>query len=235
MSIPKIDIQVYGMHERDIMIQNLKEKLNLCDDHIHYDDRPDGGLCIYTAKKAWLADVPKGVTHRIALADDTDVCNNFADIAAKIAATHPKAIISFLPYEFMSRNPAIEGLDTPYFKAHVLWGAAIMMPVEYLEPCFDYIKTQFDDDIADDDGIERWARSQNIQILTTVPAIVQHVGDDSILEPGRMIRRTVYYDECPEANWDSEKIMEYRLREWFFANKGKQRKEKGVLTDVTER
>lgn len=234
MSATKIDIQVYGMHERDNMIQNLKEKLSLSDDHIFYDDRPNGGLCIYTAKKAWLASVPKEVTHRVALADDTDVCNGFHDIATQIAQAHPKAIISFLPYEFMSRNPEIEDLDTPYFKAHVLWGAAIMMPIEYLKPCFDWIKEQFDDEIADDDGIERWARSQGIEILTTVPAIVQHIGDDSLLDPGRVVRRTVYYSENPEANWTSTKVMQYREKEWFFSNHGKRRINKGVLEIVSK-
>lgn len=234
MSATRIDIQVYGMHKRDSMIQNLKEKLSLPDDHIFYDDRPNGGLCIYTAKKAWLTDIPEGVTHRVALADDTDVCNGFTDIATQIAQAHPNAIISFLPYEFMSRNPEIEGVNTPYFKAHVLWGAAIMMPVEYLEPCFDWIKGQFNDEIADDDGIERWAKSRRIEMLTTVPAIVQHIGDDSLLTPGLRIRRTVYYSENPEANWASTKVMQYCEKEWFFSNHGKRRMNEGVLEVVSE-
>lgn len=52
-----IDIHVYGVHERDNMITTTKTKLNLSDEHIHYDDRPGGGLMMYTAKKAWLAPV----------------------------------------------------------------------------------------------------------------------------------------------------------------------------------
>lgn len=234
MPVQKVDVHIYGMRQREAMIQNLREKLNLPDEHIHYDDRPDGGLCIYTAKKAWLAAVPAGVTHRIALADDTDVCDGFLEIAEQIAAAHPQAIISLLPYQFMARNPEIEGLDTPYFLASVLWGPAIMMPVEYLQPCFDWIKDEFNDNIADDDGIERWARRQGIPILTTVPATVQHIGDDSILTPGMRVRRTDYYSKNPTANWGSKKVMRYYEKEWFFSNHGKPRKNKGVLEIVSE-
>lgn len=224
-----LDIQVYGVHARDAMIDNLVTKLDLNRQNVHYDDRPNGGMVLYTAKKAWLAPVPDGATHRIALADDTDVCEGFMDIAAQIAEVHPDDIISFFPLEFMERNPDIEGLDTPYFRAHYLMGAAIMMPVKYLEPCFDWIKKEFDDQIEDDDGIQRWADQAGVRILTTIPATVQHIGDDSILDPGRKIRRTVYFDEHPQADWGSQKVAFYRMSEWFFSNHGKRRKNKGVL------
>lgn len=230
-----IDVHIYGVHVRDSMIHNTKCKLGLSDDCIHYDDRPNGGFMIYTAKKAWLAPIDDGVTHRVALADDVEVCDGFMDICKQIAETHPKHIISFFPYEFMNRNPQIEMLDTPYFKAHILSGCGIMMPVEYIKPCFDFIREKFHDECPDDFAIQTWAQSVGVQILTTIPALLQHIGDESIANKGCFVRRTVYYDECPEANWNSKKIMEYRLREWFFSNKGKQRKEKGVLTDVTER
>lgn len=230
-----IDVHIYGVHVRDSMIHNTKCKLGLPDDYVHYDDRPNGGFMIYTAKKAWLAPIDDGVTHRVALADDVEVCCGFMDICKQIAETHPRHIISFFPYEFMSRNPEIERLDTPYFKAHILSGCGIMMPVEYIKPCFDFIREKFNDECPDDFAIQTWAQDAGIPILTTVPALLQHIGDESIANKGCFIRRTVYYDEYPEANWNSKKIMEYRHKEWFFSNKGKQRNEKGVLVDVTER
>lgn len=229
----KVDVHIYGVHARDHMISTTVKKLGLDDNCVYYDDRPDGGLVLYTAKKAWLAPIPEGITHRIALADDAYVCDGFLDIAQRIAEAHPDDIISFFPHEFMQRNPDIEGMDTPYFKAHFLFGAAIMMPVKYRTPCFRYIEERFHDEIADDDGIYMWAQTTGVRILTTIPAIVQHIGDDSILDPGRAIRRTVYFDEHPVADWDSRKVMEYRQQEWFFSNHGKPRKTKGVLTVVS--
>ena len=229
-----VDIHVYGMHVRDDMIKNLKEKLYLADDCIHYDDRPNGGIMIYTAKKAWLAPVQDGITHRVALADDVDVCDDFWNIAEQIAATRSDDIISFFPYEFRDENPDLEVLDTPYVKTISLFGAAIMMPVKYIVPCFNYIKEHFDDNIADDDGIMSWAMNNGIKIITTIPATVQHIGDESIITPGMKIRRTVYYDKNASADWKSKKLMEYQRPEWFFSNHGKIRHNKGVLKYVEE-
>lgn len=229
-----IDIQVYGMHVRDEMIANLRTKLNLPEENIHYDDRPNGGMVIYTAKKAWLAPVPEGVTHRIALADDVDVCNGFLQIAERIAAARPNDIISFFPYEFRDGNPDLEGIDTPYIQTMSLFGPAIMMPVQHIKPCFDWIEEQFHDNIADDEGIHAYARMMGIRVVTTVPSTVQHIGDESIVTPGMPIRRTVYFSENVAADWDSKKLLRYDRPEWFFSNKGKMRKNVGVLRYVDE-
>ena len=229
-----LDIHIYGVHARDNMIAATATKLGLESDYIHYDDRPNGGLMMYTAKKAWLAPVPNGVTHRIALADDVEVCDGFIDIAKEIALAHPRSIVSFFPYDFMARNPAIEGLDTPYLISHILSGCAIMMPVEYIETCFAYVKHRYNDVCADDEGIQAWAKDAGVQIITTIPALVQHIGDESIANKGCFIRRTVYYEEKPVANWETKKVMEYRLKEWFFSNHGKPSQTKGVLLDASE-
>lgn len=229
----KIDIHIYGVHERDAMIAATVEKLGLSNDNVHYDDRPGGGLMVYTAKKAWLAPVPEGVTHRVALADDVEVCEDFWKICEQIAEAHPDAIVSFFPYEFMERNPEVEGRDTPYFQTSILSGCAVMLPVEYIQPCFDYIKAVFDDNCADDEGIQAWADARGMRVLTTIPAIIQHIGDDSIANKGCFIRRTVYYDPKPAANWGSREVLKYTEHEWFFSNRGKRRTKRGVVSYVS--
>ena len=229
-----VDIHIYGVHARDDMITATVNKLDLSDDCVHYDDRPNGGFMIYTAKKAWLAPIQDGVTHRVVLADDVEVCGDFLNICKQIAEAHPKSIISFFPYEFMKRNHEIEGCDTPYFKASILSGCGIMMPVEYIEPCFSYIKDRFNDECPDDFAIQSWADANRIQILTTIPALLQHIGDESIANKGCFIRRTVYYENNPVSDWSNKKIMEYRIKEWFFSNHGKPYDTKGVLRVVTE-
>ena len=220
----KIDIQIYGVHARNDMIARTLERLNLGYDNVHYDDRPDGGLMIYTAKKAWLAPVSEGQTHRVALADDAEVCDGFWDICERIADVHPKAIVSLFPYEFMHRVPEIEGKASPYIRANILSGCAIMMPIEYIEPCFNYIQSVFEDNCADDEGIQAWADHKGIPIITTIPAIVQHIGDDSIANKGCFIRRTIYYDAHPTADWSCREVLQYGRKEWFFSNNGKRRK-----------
>lgn len=224
----KIDIHVYGVHERDNMIAATVKKLGISYDNVHYDDRSERGLMMYTAKKAWLAPVSAGITHRVALADDVEVCDGFTEICEQMITAHPNAIISLFPYEFMKRTPTIEGLKTPYLKCNVLSGCAIIMPVQNIKPCFDYVKAVFDDNCADDEGIQAYAETQGVEMLTTVPAIIQHIGDDSVAFPGRIIRRTVYYDVAPRADWLNKTVMQYIEKEWFFSNHGKRRHSDGT-------
>lgn len=226
----KIDIHVYGVHERDAMIDNTVNKLGLSYDNVHYDDRPERGLMMYTAKKAWLAPIPEDVTHRVALADDVEVCDGFWEICEQIVDAHPDKIISLFPYEFMKRNPLIEGYDTPYLKCSILSGCAIIMPVQLIKPCFNYVNAVFEDVCADDEGIQAYAEARGIAMITTVPSTVQHIGDDSIANVGCIIRRTEYYDENPKADWSNKDILNYTKKEWFFSNKGKKRENDGIVT-----
>lgn len=215
------DMHIYGTPSRDNFIIPLSSALDIPPQNIHYDDRPNGGPILYMSKKAWLADIPPDITHRIVFQDDVEVCHNFVDIALQIAANHPKDIISFFPFNFQRSNPKIEGLDTPYFIAATLSCPAVMMPVEYIEPCFHYIDTRFGENVDDDWAIQEWARHAGVRILTTIPAIVQHIGDVSVANKMAPVRRTVYYDSNPQANWDSKKVMNWRVDEWFFSNHGK--------------
>lgn len=230
----KIDIQLFGVHQRDEMIANLAEKLRLDTSQIHYDDRPNGGHCFYTAKKAWLAPLAEGVTHRLVCSDDIEVCNNFLEIAEQIAEAHPKSVTSFFPFEFMERNPEIEQCETPYFLCHIVSGCAIMMPVEYIEGYCNYADNNFGENADDDRTLQTWAEKSRIQILTTIPSLIQHIGDVSILNPTCKTRRTVYFEQNPEANWQSKKIANWYEKEWFFANHGVPYKNKGVLKYVEE-
>lgn len=228
------DIHIYGVRTREAMINATAAKLNLTPKVIHYDDRQNGGPILYTARKAWLADIPNGVTHRIVFQDDVEVCDGFREIVAQIAEAHPRDVIGFFPFNFQERISQIEGQDTPYFLANPLSACGIMMPVEYIQPCFNYISTHLDESSGDDYAIQEWARYAGVKVLTTIPALIQHIGDESIANKGSGIRRTVYYQKNPQANWSSKKILHWREFEWFFSNHGKRRPDKGVLEIVCD-
>lgn len=235
MLVANFDIHIYGVPLRNATILSTASKLSLPSTHIHYDDRPKGGQPAYTARKAWLSPIPSDITHRIVLQDDVEVCNNFTDIAVQIMNRHPDDMISFFPFNFMEKNTDVENLSTPYFIADTLSACGIMMPVEYIQPCFDYIHSTYNDECTDDGAIQEWAMKAGVRILTTIPALIQHIGDESIYNPTSPIRRTVYYSPNPQANWASNEVAEYRLHEWFFSNHGKPRTEnQGVLRIVSE-
>lgn len=218
--VNKIDIQIFGVYSRENMIQATAQKLSLPNNCIHYDDRPNGGSVIYTAKKAWLTDIPDDVTHRVVLSDDVQVCDGFADICAQMVNAHPDDIITLFPYPFMRRQPNIDRLLTPYVLSNTLSGCGIIMPVNQVKPCFEWIDRYRPNAPEDDYSIQMWATAHNVRMLTTIPATLQHIGDDSIFNPQSPIRRTEYYEPTPVANWNNPMVAVIPVREWFFSNHG---------------
>lgn len=201
----KLVVKIYGVESRRTCIDSIVEKLSIPEDCIFIDDRPNGGDVMYTAKKAWLSD-HGDATHALILQDDIEVCDGFLDICKTIIDTHPDKIVSLFPFQFLRKDERLNNISTPYVATFGLSGQGIIMPVEYIKPCFDYIKIVYNDDVADDTGIASWAFSTRTDIITTIPAILQHIGDISALDENRPIRRTVYYDPNPVADWTNEEI-----------------------------
>lgn len=220
----QFDIHICGMHERDEMIAQLVKKLELSYENVHYDDRsleeyPIPRSKIYTSRKAYLAEIPEGLTHRVVFDDDMDVCNNFKEICQQIIDTHPNDFISLFPADFIDKIPSIENLDTPYLETEVLCGNAVIIPVQYLQPCFDYIKEEFDDECDDEVALVSFAQENNIKIITTIPSTVQPVSFYSLLRDCEFEYRTVYYNSNPtNVNWQDKRIVKYQLREQFSEN-----------------
>ena len=201
----KLVVKIYGVESRRSCIDSIVNQLSIPEDHIFIDDRPNGGDVMYTAKKAWLSD-HGDATHVLVLQDDIELCDGFLDICSTIVETHPDKIISLFPFQFLREEERLKHITTPYIATFCISGQGIIMPVEYVKPCFDHIKSVYDDNIADDTGIGSWAYNRRIDIVTTIPAILQHIGDISALDSNRPVRRTVYYDSNPVADWDNKKI-----------------------------
>lgn len=217
----KADIHIFGVHSRESMILATAQKLSLPEEYIHYDDRPNGGSVMYTANKAWLSSIPDGITHRVVLNDDIEVCNGFTEICTKMINAHPDDVITLFPYQFMHRQLGLEKLLTPYVVSNTLSGCGIIMPVKYIVPCFKWIDDHYSNPQEDDYHIQLWATANNIRMLTTIPATLQHIGDDSIFNPQAPIRRTDYYEQNPVADWESPMVAVILTKEWFFSNHGK--------------
>jgi hypothetical protein len=200
------DIKIYGVPKRNENIEKLASKLLLSDSDIFYDDRPNGGNALYTALKVYNAPCSPDLTHRIVLQDDIEICNNFRDICNNIIATHPDKIIMLFPVD----NAIEDGVDlcelnnTPYLEASMPSGCGYILPVQHMK---NFAKAVHKDAI-EDVALFGWARKNNILILNTVPALIQHIGDESIIYKKAPIRRTRYFEENPIANWKSKIIIQ---------------------------
>lgn len=174
------DIRIMAHPSRKEYVSFLLSKLNMSEDIVIYDDRPNGGDAIYTSEKAWRSPVTdQNVTHRVVLQDDVLLSDNFLEKLNDIVNTVPDKPISLFNL-FIDELPEYRYKSCCYFITHEICGPAILMPIEQIQPCWDWINSQKgtsnyckDDDIM----ITKYFEAQQITAYTTIPSLVQHISD----------------------------------------------------------
>lgn len=179
-----VDIRIMAHPSRRENVMRILSKLSLQEDIIIWDDRENGGDAMYTAKKAWTSPVPNGCTHRLVLQDDIEICDNFIDIVEQISKKNTSQIVSLFHCEKYEN-------DVRYISTRRLWGCAIMMPISFIPLCWEYIehipeKPWCGDNAEtimrhDNDCIALWSIDNSIPVINTIPSLVQHIGDDSLV------------------------------------------------------
>ena len=174
-----------------------------------WDDRPNGGDALYTARKAWLAPSSEEETHRLVLQDDVILCKGFRAIVDKIINAQPNLPITLLSlYGF-----PVKTQTSPYYYTSYLHGPGIILPKKYIKPCFDWIDTQTDERLLphDDLLITEYFRTHHIPMLTVFPNIIQHPDNDTLLPYSYDWKRTSHwFEEEPVANWEAKEIQKRR-------------------------
>lgn len=197
----KIDVRIFGVPERMSQIQKNKELLNLPDSHIIMDYEHIG--CMPTARRAWLFkdDETESASHIMVLSDDVELCEDFMSYCYRVIAVHPEEIISLFPLTLANRTMVGNlPVRSPYVAVEHCSGAGIMMPREYVNPCIAY---WCEDIKGDDTNITRWARNKGIGILTTLPALIQHLDGVSMFDPSRNLGGSEFFNPNPSwARWD---------------------------------
>ena len=212
------DIKIYGCHSRDENINLCKGILNLKDSDIVYDDRPTGGNAYYTFRKALLEPVPKGVTHRLVLPDDMQLCEGFQDKLEFLIDKFPKKVIELYPFDYNF----LEGINpNPYYRVITLAACGIVFPVQIIKEMIDWIDTKYTkfknttvDVLIDDTAVQTWCNDYSVDVITTVPSIVQHIGDKSLLGDFPIRRTNYFWDDMSQEqkdslDWNSDKIQEF--------------------------
>lgn len=214
-----VDFKIVAVRERQSMAEGLRDALGLTDADIVYDDRPEGGNPYVPTKAAWLLPHEEGVTHRVVLNEDVQTCEGFKQICEQLALVHQDSAFSLFTMELNGEeyDDFISALETPYVDAgSVLWGCAIMMPLDIVQDCFQYIDLAYDPETVHESfGIHDFLRRKNVRILTTIPGTVQHIGDDSVYDPELPIRRSTRFEENPDTDWTSTEVAKAPAPEWI--------------------
>lgn len=175
-----VDIRIMAHPSRKNNVMKILSELSLSEEVVAWDDREHDGDAMYTAQKAWNSPIPEGCTHRLVLQDDIELCNNFLEIIDSISKAHSSQIISLFHCEAYS-----DGIK--YASTRRLWGCAVMMPIEFIPLCWQYIahipEEPWGKDMIrhDNNCIMMWAINNNIPVINTVPSLVQHIGDESLV------------------------------------------------------
>ena len=203
-----IDIRIMASPKRADNVARLLQKLNLSSDAVTWDDRPNGGDAMYTARKTWLHPLPEGATHRMVLQDDVEVCKNFAQIVSIIADTHPHRVITGIHFLQPSNYPNYN--NTTYYRVNNMPGCAIMMPVSTIEPCMAWCDASDDMERKphDDLMISKYCQEHNVMMVCTIPCIVQHPDDNSLFGTVYTWKRySRLYDPYARADWTNKSIL----------------------------
>lgn len=201
-----VDIRIMASPKRKEKVERLLESLKLPESQVAWDDRPEGGDAMYTARKTWLSPIPDWATHRVVLDDDVLVCDNFLNIVEQIAATHPDCAVGLC--NFVGRTNYLD-LSTPYFRTHSMCGCGIMLPKPIIEPCMEYIDEFPDSELKkiDDYMISKYCFESKITMLTVLPTIIQHPDEDSLLPAVYSWKRiSKNYDELGRGDWLNRQI-----------------------------
>lgn len=213
-----VDIKIVASRQRQEMVENLRDALELTDQDIFYDESAETGNPYLPVKQTWLLPHEEGVTHRVVLNDDVQVCNGFKQIIEQMTQSHPDCAFSLFTMAFDGDcyNDFISGLDSPYIRHDwSMWGCAILLPIGIVEECFNYIEAVFGEDALESHGILSFLKHKQIPVLSTIPVTVQHIGDDSLYDPSLPVRRSSLFEENPTADWTSTQIENPPVLEWF--------------------
>lgn len=191
-----IDIRIFGVPERIENIHKLQNYLCVPDNRVIFDYKYEG--CKPTAKRAWLIDTDADFV--MVLADDVATCTSFIHFCGIVTEKFPDSIISLYPGQFPRRDYLKQMPErSPYITVSHCSGAGIIMPTKYVKPC---VESWRDDISGDDANIDFWAKENGIQMITTIPSLIQHLDFRSLFDPTRSLGGTEFFEENPyEVNW----------------------------------
>lgn len=198
-----VDIRVMAHPSRADNVRRILDSLSVADDIVIWDDRENGGDAMYTARKAWEYPAQEGYTHRLVLQDDAEFCDGFISIAERVAVSNPDKVVTFM------HEGSIESSER-YEPFVFTVGCALMIPLKLIPKLWDFVDNRLQfytgpmhDEIIKHDTtcIRLWMGNTGVQCVTTVPSLVQHIGDESLVGITRRRVSTDYTKTPPMDGW----------------------------------
>lgn len=198
-----ICIVIIGIKERQPLIDRICKQVKV--NYILLDENKRGPLnSVITFLKSlnW-----ENFTHTIFLQDDAYLCNNFLNISNSIIKTHPDKVVGLFPWDFLDSFIVPINNGIPYYDVGTLSGVGIIFPNIYANDYLDFaVSSPYPNQ--DDLTLQLFCEQKGIDMIQTVPAVVQHCDNGSYwnCDKGFNERRVKYFELNPIANWESTKV-----------------------------
>ena len=175
-----IEYRIMGVPERrEKYILPMLSRLGLPEDIVSYDYKKTGNA-MENAKRTWLKETDADFV--CVFQDDLLLAHNIKSIINECAEHFPKAVFSFYNPRI---HPEERTNETPYVRVvgYGLYGPALLIPTYMIKPIFYWGDVVYGRDFPHDDTvIGFFCKTHNVDVMTTNPSIVQHLGhNDSML------------------------------------------------------
>lgn len=170
--------------KRAALATELANSIHPCD--VVYDPEPLASPNAWRCYRRALELTPAGATHRVVIQDDAIVCRHFTQVIPRVVAARPDKMVALfvagMPHQSRMRVYWACDREEPF--ADLSWdqwvpAVAVVWPVAVIAPVLEFVDAQrwpasF---TADDEIIGRATRSLGIEVLATVPSLVEHPDD----------------------------------------------------------
>ena len=160
-----------------------------------------------TGRRALLAGVAAGGTHHLVLQDDTIPSDGLAGLLETLRRPGPTSLYAGASQHTTPAVAACVARGVPWFRyAGLVWGPAVMQPVEHLEPLVahgDIISSR-----SYDQRLTAYWRRRKVACWYTVPSLVEHRhGGNPSLKGGPDGRRAITFGSGVGVDWDIEAVV----------------------------
>lgn len=181
----RLSVAIQTHEKRADMAERLSWKIGHC--NLVFDPEPDSFACPWRTYRTALEQTPKrATTHRLVIQDDATVCVSFLETVRSVVEAAPDNLVAL----FVAGVPATSAREirkacyedrtlTVLPRAAWVPVVALVWPVKLIAPALEYVDRQTWPERfgADDEIVGRCVQALGVDVVATVPSLVEHKDD----------------------------------------------------------
>lgn len=160
-----------------------------------------------TGRRALLAGIDMGGTHHLVIQDDCILSEGLLEVLPELTRPGPVSLYAGRNGNGRKAMTMARNAGTQWFRyIGLVWGPAVMQPVEHLGPLVEYgDRTRIR---SYDQRLTAYWRRKNIACWYTAPSLVNHrCGDNPSLKGGNDAREAEWFGSGVGLDWSAEPLI----------------------------